>query len=290
MDESATATAEKTPGVGGADSVAGAMEDDASGRPQSPAEQIEERLQVTSPRMWLALLGFLVLIVSSLVWGVFGKAADEVHGQGTILPSAGLYEIAAPIDGTITSISVAVGDHVADHTPLVKLTEARGETGDVGSFVSGKVVALFVRVGTFVKAGTPIATIEPDGSDLQGILYVPVSAGKRIKSGMPVYLSPSTASASAYGSMVGAVSSISSLAVTHDRLDLTLGKNAPLADVLRSGGPVLEVVVKLDRANTPSGFRWSTGNGPDFLITSGTSLEGTVVIGEASPTKVLLGS
>ena len=112
MTEASTATAEKasrSSGAGAADYAAG---EEATRRPSSPAEQIEDRLQVTSPRMWLALSGFFLILVASLVWGVFGKAADEVHGQGTILPTAGLYEIAAPIDGTITSISVGVGDHV----------------------------------------------------------------------------------------------------------------------------------------------------------------------------------
>ena len=38
-------------------------------RATTPAEQVEQRLQVTSPRMWLALAGFVVLIVVGLVWG-----------------------------------------------------------------------------------------------------------------------------------------------------------------------------------------------------------------------------
>lgn len=289
MDEGGVATAEETTGEARARDDA----DPSSGEPRrlaSPTDQIEQRLQVTSPRMWLALLGFFVIIVSAIVWGVLGKADDEVRGQGSILPSAGLYEIAAPIDGTITSLDIKVGDHVQAHTSLMKLTTARDETGDIGSNVSGKVVALFVRQGTFVKAGTPLVTIEPDGSDLQGILYVPASAGKRVKPGMPAYLSPSTASASAYGSMVGTVATVSDFPVNRERLELILGQNAPIIDQLLAEGPSLEVTVQLEHADTPSGFKWSTGSGPDFPITSGTPLEGTVVIGQGSPTKVIVGS
>ena len=32
--------------------------------------------------MWLALAGFVVLIVVGLVWGILGRAADLVTGVG----------------------------------------------------------------------------------------------------------------------------------------------------------------------------------------------------------------
>ena len=40
-------------------------DEDAAGRDRAatPVELVEQRLQVTSPRMWLALVGFVVLIV-----------------------------------------------------------------------------------------------------------------------------------------------------------------------------------------------------------------------------------
>lgn len=269
----------------------GADGDLASTRPRaiSPAEQVEQRLQVTSPRMWLALLAFAAIIVSSIVWGVFGRAADEVHGHGTLLPAAGLYDIAVPLDGIVDEVKVSVGDQVSEGQSLVSLNQPRGETEEVKSAVSGKVVSLLVKRGTFVKAGTPVATIEPQGSELEGLLYVPAAAGKRVKPGMQVFLSPSTASSSQFGSMVGTVVDVSSLTVTPERLDLTLGNDSPLADQLLSGGPTLEVLVRLERADTSSGFVWSASRGPDFSITSGTLIDGSVVIAEGSPTKQILG-
>ena len=54
------------------------------GRAVTPAEQVEQRLQVTSPRMWLALVGFVILIVVGLVWGdpgPGGRPGDRDRGD-----------------------------------------------------------------------------------------------------------------------------------------------------------------------------------------------------------------
>ena len=50
--------------------------------------------------MWLALAGFVVLIVVSLVWGILGRAADQVTGIGVMLPSEGLYDLSSPNPGS----------------------------------------------------------------------------------------------------------------------------------------------------------------------------------------------
>ena len=71
----------------------------------TPAEQVEQRLQVTSPRMWLALVGFVVLIVVGLVWGILGRAADQVTGIGVMLPSEGLYDLSSPTPGIVRGSS-----------------------------------------------------------------------------------------------------------------------------------------------------------------------------------------
>jgi hypothetical protein len=48
-------------------------------------------------------------------------------------------------------------------------------------------------------------------------------------------------------------------------------------------------VVQLESADTPSGFAWTASNGPAFPITSGTLVDGSVVIDESSPVEQILG-
>jgi biotin carboxyl carrier protein len=255
----------------------------------TPAEQIEERLQATSPRMWLALAGFIVLIAAGLVWGFLGRAADQVEGIGVMLPSDGLYDLSSPSPGTVRAITVRNGDAVKAGGTVLTLAHADGSTEPVTSAIDGTVLALLVKLGSYVDAGTPVATIEPTGSDLQVVMFVGASDGKQVRPGMTVFVAPSTTPSSQFGTMTGTVVEVSSLTVSAEQLGVTLGTNSPLIKPLLDRGPALEVVVQLERAKTPSGFRWTASNGPDFPVTSGTLADASVVIDASSPVEQILG-
>ena len=169
------------------------------------------------------------------------------------------------------------------------LLQPDGEVEQVRSAIDGTIVALLVKLGSFVDAGSPVATIEPVGSDLQVVLYVGAADGKQILPGMTAFIAPSTTPSSQYGTMKGTVTEVSSLTVSAEQLGVSLGRNSPLIGALLDRGPALEVVVTLERADTPSGFAWTASNGPNFPITSGTLVDGSVVIDEGSPFQQILG-
>ena len=258
-------------------------------RATTPAEQVEQRLQVTSPRMWLALVGFVVLIVVGLVWGILGRAADQVTGIGVMLPSDGLYDLSSPTPGIVRGITARNGDELTAGETVLHLALADGSVKEVTSAIDGTILALLVKLGSYVDAGSPVATIEPAGSDLQVAMFVGASDGKQVRPGMTAFIAPSTTPSSQYGAMRGKVTEVSGLTVSAEQLAVTLGTNSPLIDVLLDRGPALEVTVQLERADNPSGFVWSASNGPEFPITSGTLVDGSVVIDEGSPVQQILG-
>ena len=268
------------------------IDDDAAlpqGRAVAPAEQIEQRLQVTSPRMWLALVGFVVLIVVGLVWGILGRAADQVTGIGVMLPSQGLYDLSSPTPGVVRGISARNGDELTAGETVLYLALADGSVKEVTSAIDGTILALLVKLGSYVDAGSPVATIEPAGSDLLVAMFVGAGDGKQVRPGMTAFIAPSTTPSSQYGTLRGKVTEVSGLTVSAEQLAVTLGANSPLIPVLLERGPALEVTVQLERADNPSGFVWSASNGPDFPITSGTLVDGSVVIDEGSPVQQILG-
>jgi multidrug efflux pump subunit AcrA (membrane-fusion protein) len=268
------------------------IDDDAAlpkGRAVAPAEQVEQRLQVTSPRMWLALAGFVVLIVVGLVWGILGRAADQVTGIGVMLPSQGLYDLSSPTPGVVRGISARNGDELTTGETVLYLALADGSVKEVTSAIDGTILALLVKLGSYVDAGSPVATIEPAGSDLLVAMFVGAGDGKQVRPGMTAFIAPSTTPSSQYGTLRGKVTEVSGLTVSAEQLAVTLGANSPLIPVLLERGPALEVTVQLERADNASGFVWSASNGPDFPITSGTLVDGSVVIDEGSPVQQILG-
>jgi len=152
----------------------------------------------------------------------------------------------------------------------------------------GVVVELTANVGEIVASGAPVMRMLPDaGADagdggpavpLVGLLYVSPGDGKRIRPGMPVQVVPSTVRVQRDGFIHGTVGAVSAIHATRESMMRTL-KNSALVEQLMRAGPPMEVVVRLTPdPGSPSGFRWSSGPGPNRVIEGGTMAEGRVVV------------
>jgi multidrug efflux pump subunit AcrA (membrane-fusion protein) len=257
---------------------------------ESPVKVLDRRLRVTSARTWMAFLGVVLLIVAGAAWAILGRAPTEVRGRSILIAPEGLYDVANEVDGVVQKIMAQRGRVMKEGEVIASIRRGDGDVIEVKAPIEGVVVSLFLRAGTYARAGTTVATMEPPGTDLLGVVYVPAQDGKVVQRGMPVYLSPSTAPSAQYGSMVGSVFNVSELPVTSERLRFYLGDNQDLFDFLTGEGPVLEVVVELKRdESTPSGYRWTSGSGPDFTISRATLGTASIVVSEQSPASQLFG-
>jgi len=156
----------------------------------------------------------------------------------------------------------------------------------VKSPFSGHVVEAKVNVGEYLNPGTPLFTLlrEDDGAEngspLMAVIYVPPADGKKIKVGMPVEIAPTTVKREEYGFLLGKVSHVAEVPSTTDGMMRKL-KNDQLVKTLSgdSGAP-FEVQVELLRdTSTPTGYRWSSSQGPvDAAINSGTLADAEVTV------------
>jgi HlyD family secretion protein len=78
----------------------------------SSPEQLDQLLQVTSSRAWLALGTLLVLTLGGLVWGFLGRLPEQVAGRGILLRSGGVLEIVPAQGGRVRDLAVEVGQLV----------------------------------------------------------------------------------------------------------------------------------------------------------------------------------
>ena len=81
-------------------------------------EGLDELMQVTSPRGWIALLGLALLLVAAFVWSVAGTVTDTVDAQGVLLRENGLTPVTAPCDGVIETFLARTGVPLKKGTPL----------------------------------------------------------------------------------------------------------------------------------------------------------------------------
>lgn len=46
-------------------------------------EQLNDYIHVTSPAIWMALVGIILILTGGIVWGIFGNLYTTVEGAGT---------------------------------------------------------------------------------------------------------------------------------------------------------------------------------------------------------------
>lgn len=89
----------------------------------SSPEELDQRLTVTSPIGWVALMAMGILILSGLLWGFFGSIADKAVGQGMILSSGGITGVIHHANGQITDVSISDGDYVAKGQVIARVEQ-----------------------------------------------------------------------------------------------------------------------------------------------------------------------
>lgn len=77
-------------------------------------DQIDKLIQVVSPRAWITLLSFYLLLISLILWGIFGSIPTRVEGKGILLVENGsVYNaVAPPGGGRISDILVQEGQEI----------------------------------------------------------------------------------------------------------------------------------------------------------------------------------
>lgn len=138
---------------------------------------------------------------------------------------------------------------------------------------TGRILEVTASVGQIVNEGQRLGAIEtedPNGK-LLAVAYFQLSDGKKIESGMDVRITPTTVERERYGSIIGKVASVSTFPVTTDAVTNVVG-NAEVAQSLATGGNKIEVFADLGMdPSSATGFKWTSGRGPEIKITAGTT-------------------
>ncbi len=393
----------------------------------SSPEQLDQMVQVTDPRGWIALAGLGALLLAAIGWGIWGSIPTEAQGDGILLRQGGISDLVANATGQVQEMLVSVGDviekgqpvariqqdvllrQIADDRSKLSILRARyddavrvsdqqkrllsrdteqqrsnlqrtieslekdvtllrerldaqqgllneglitketfittqqslnakrdqlaqsrldlngldlkrieadqpldqqletrrtaihdleleikelnaklGENVNVLSPYSGRVLEVLANRGDVVNPGTAILSVEVLSENLQAVLFIPASAGKKVQPGMTVRVTPSTVKREEYGSMLGKVTWVAEFPSTSRGMTRLLGNEALVTKLMQQGPPI-QVNVALERdPSTPTGYRWSSSRGPNLKISSGTLASGDVVVQEDRPFRLVI--
>jgi len=163
-------------------------------------------------------------------------------------------------------------------------------TTQVTSSYAGRVVELKAGLGTLVSQGSALLTVESaaaGANDLEAVIYIPATEGKKVERGMDAQIVPSTVKREEHGFMVAKVHFVSDYAATTESM-LAVLQNRQIAQELSAGSSPIEVRASLEPAKTPSGFRWSSESGPPFKVSTGTLGTVEIVVYRQAPITLVI--
>ena len=159
------------------------------------------------------------------------------------------------------------------------------DQGAITSPYTGRVLELAIVTGQVIEPGKQLASLEIEDEDeeLINLAYFPDRDGKQIEPGMAAQITPSIVKRERYGGIVGEVESASQFPLTTQEITAAVG-NAELAQNFTRNGPPVQISIQLEaEESNASGYAWTSSQGPDEAITSGTTTVVRVRVGEIAP-------
>jgi HlyD family secretion protein len=230
--------------------------------------------------------------------GVIARAEPEATAEQAARAEAELLGAAAELERVEAEEAAARGSLLRTTFDLDQqllalehrlglLRERYEQSASIRSLFDGHLVEMLVDRGELVAAGRPLFLVEQDDSPLEAVVFVPME-GKRIRPGMRVEVSPEGVRREEHGFIVGTVLAVSDVPVNPAAMNRFL-RNEELVRQFNASGATYRVSVRLDASEgTPSGFRWSTRQGPELSFGSGTLLTGRVVVQQVAPLTLVI--
>lgn len=164
------------------------------------------------------------------------------------------------------------------------------DTENVRSNYDGIVLEQRAFVGSLVTQGTVIAVIEPStgNTDQRAVVFVLLKDAKKLRQGMKSYIVPTVVKKEESGMIIGEVSHVAEYPISYVGLVNIVGSDLLASEISKSGVPVF-VKINLEKdPNSFSGYRWTSGKGPNIKIKSGTQVEVNILVKEQKPISLLL--
>ena len=78
----------------------------------SSPEQLDQAITVINHHGWISLVALGVLLVSAIIWGIYGRIPEKVNGSGLLINSSELMSVTYNYGGTIRNVFLSNGQDV----------------------------------------------------------------------------------------------------------------------------------------------------------------------------------
>jgi hypothetical protein len=221
----------------------------------SSPEQLDELVSINQPADWAAVAVLIIGICVLFAWSVFGSIPTVVEGLGVLLEESG-----PPASVRDRALLAAIEQELA--------------RPDATS------AALKEHLSRLVSEANEQRTAQ------FALLYIPAERAADVKSGLPVRLEVAALTRKIVGVLLGTVLTVCEKPSSIDEMRAVVGNEAQTTQFSR-GACAVHVTLLPDKA-TPSGYRWSKGNGPPQAPSTGSLVRGEITVREQPPWRLLL--
>jgi hypothetical protein len=248
-------------------------------------EQLDQLMQVTSPRAWIVLVALGLLILMAALWSVFGTITTTVEGRGVLMRQGGVLALKSPDSGFVTRILVGSGDRVEKGQELLHLGSGAAGVPDqvVVAPKAALVLRRIAREGDKVARDDTLLFLESQDEPLQARVFLPIGEGYQVRKGQTVHVIPALAKSNDAGFLLGKVLSAGKFPMTSEEMVRRL-QNDELVKQLNRAGPCLQVLVELEAdPQAAGGYKWSSPRGNALQLFSGTPCTALFIVGKQRP-------
>ncbi len=153
---------------------------------------------------------------------------------------------------------------------------------------SGKVTEVAVNTSDHVTADARLLVISHGDTALSALIYMPAAELEWLRPGMEARIAPGTVRPEEYGTALGGVVSVSPYPASEEAMRRFLNNDALVRDLVKAGPRTAIRIDLVSDASTPSGLRWSSGNGPNVLVSEGSLASAEVVVRLQSPASLII--
>ncbi|MEA1671863.1 NHLP bacteriocin system secretion protein [Nitrospirillum sp. BR 11163] len=90
----------------------------------SSPEQLNQLVQVTPARAWIALWASAAILAVILAWSVFGTLPSRMAGRGVLIHDGGTFNVVAVVDGVVADMEhLSPGQHIAKGQVLGRIID-----------------------------------------------------------------------------------------------------------------------------------------------------------------------
>lgn len=89
----------------------------------SSPEQLDQLMQVTAPKSWMALAACGAIVLTALLWSVFGRIPTKVQARGILIKEGGVFLATSRGDGNVLEIFARTGELVTNGQALAHISQ-----------------------------------------------------------------------------------------------------------------------------------------------------------------------